>query len=96
MATEIKDLGLGQVDRLTLLDPGTHVKDYEVNGKMQQGFIHKVKKYIFAIDITQDEVIPPGIYTHNIYNRKIPLSLMYGIHLPLVYGTSRLETSMFG
>ena len=54
MATEIKDLGLGQVDRLTLLDPGTHVKDYEVNGKMQQGFIHKVKKYIFAIDITQE------------------------------------------
>jgi len=68
MATEIKDLGLGQVDRLTLLDPGTHVKDYEVNGKMQQGFIHKVKKYIFAIDITQDEVIivwytPCYIYT---------------------------------
>ena len=43
MATEIKDMGLGQIDRLTLLDPGTKVKDYEVDGKMQQGFIHKVK-----------------------------------------------------
>ena len=43
MATEIKDIGLGQVDRLTLLDPGTKVKDFEVNGKMQQGLIHKVK-----------------------------------------------------
>ena len=43
MATEIKDIGLGQVDRLTLLDPGTKVKDYEVNGKIQQGLIHKVK-----------------------------------------------------
>ena len=43
MATAIKQIGLGKVDRLTLLDPGTKVNDYEVNGKIQQGLIHKVK-----------------------------------------------------
>ena len=40
MATAIKQIGLGQVDRLTLLDPGTKVNNYEVNGKIQQGLIH--------------------------------------------------------
>ena len=43
MATAIKQIGLGQVDRLTLLDPGTKVNNYEINGKIQQGLIHKVK-----------------------------------------------------
>ena len=42
MATEIKESGLGQVDRLTLLDPGTKVSDFKVDGKTQQGLIHKV------------------------------------------------------
>merc|ERR1712241_176737 len=41
MATEIKESGLGQVDRLTLLDPGTKVSDFKVDGKTQQGLIHK-------------------------------------------------------
>ena len=43
MATAMKHIGLGQVGRLTLLDPGTKVNNYEVNGKIQQGLIHKVK-----------------------------------------------------
>ena len=48
MATAIKQIGLGQVDRLTLLDPGTEVTKYQVNGKIQQGLIHKVKN-IFSL-----------------------------------------------
>ena len=42
MATEIKETGLGQIDRLTLLDPGIKVSNYKVDGKNQQGLIHKV------------------------------------------------------
>ena len=42
MATEIKETGLGQIDRLTLLDPGIKVSNYKVDGKTQQGLIHKV------------------------------------------------------
>ena len=42
MATEIKETGLGQIDRLTLLDPGIKVSNYKVDGKSQQGLIHKV------------------------------------------------------
>ena len=42
MATEIKESGLGQIDRLTLLDPGTKVSNFKVDGKTQQGLIHKV------------------------------------------------------
>ena len=56
MATEIKQTGLGQVYRLTLLDPGTIVQDFEVDGKIQQGLIHKVK-YIFVTIINQEELI---------------------------------------
>ena len=50
MATEIKQIGLGQVDRLTLLDPGTMVSDFKIDGNpnKQQGFIHKVKIYFDA------------------------------------------------
>ena len=55
MATEIKQIGLGQVDRLTLLDPGTMVSDFKIDGnpKKQQGFIHKVKIYFDRIDISK-------------------------------------------
>ena len=42
MATEIKETGLGQIDRLTLLDPGIKVSKYKVDGKTQKGLIHKV------------------------------------------------------
>ena len=55
MATEIKQIGLGQVDRLTLLDPGTMVSDFKIDGNpnKQQGFIHKVKIYFDRIDISK-------------------------------------------
>ena len=43
MATEIKDSGLGQVDRLTLLDPGINVP---MVGD-QRGLIRKVIKDTF-------------------------------------------------
>ena len=42
MATEIKQRGLGMVDRLTLLDPGIYVDKYTINGKRQYGLINKV------------------------------------------------------
>ena len=56
MATEIKQIGLGQVDRLTLLDPGTMVSDFKIDGNpnKQQGFIHKVK-YFLTTSIYQNE-----------------------------------------
>ena len=48
MATEIKESGLGQIDRLTLLDPGTKVSNFMVDGKTQQGLIHKVDSGIIV------------------------------------------------
>ena len=41
MATEIQDMGLGKIDRLTLIDPGRWVKKF---GK-QFGLINKVVIY---------------------------------------------------
>ena len=46
MATEIKETGLGQIDRLTLLDPGIKVSKYKVDGKTQKGLIHKVESVV--------------------------------------------------
>ena len=41
MATEIQDMGLGKIDRLTLIDPGRWVKKF---GK-QFGLVNKVVIY---------------------------------------------------
>ena len=49
MATEIKQRGLGRVDRLTLLDPGIYVDKYTINGKRQYGLINKVMQLLTSL-----------------------------------------------
>ena len=63
MATEIKQKWLGQVDRLTLLDPGTMVSDSEVDGNpnKQQGLIHKVKIYFDRIEYLKSCINNTGL-----------------------------------
>jgi len=41
MATELNDIGLGKIDRLTLLEPGCKVPKHNIDGKTQFGLIHK-------------------------------------------------------
>ena len=95
MATEIKESGLGQVDRLTLLDPGTKVSDFKVDGKIQQGLIHKVDfgmivkiQYYLALNLI-------WLYVYIILytkNRMTLLSLMFfTLLVSMAFGKSPLE-----
>ena len=97
MATEIKETGLGQIDRLTLLDPGIKVSNYKVDGKNQQGLIHKVDSgmmyktamclHFMIISLCYHLCY---LYSH-IINRMMLLSLMFStLRVPLVFGMKLL------
>ena len=98
MATEIKETGLGQIDRLTLLDPGIKVSNYKVDGKNQQGLIHKVDSgmmYKTAMCLHFDMIISLCyhlcyLYSH-IINRMMLLSLTFStLRVNLVFGMKLL------